>query len=383
MPSGAANTATPPTPAARTPKPEAYPGSELSDGERAIFYFIGQCLLAPADAVVIIDEPESHVHKAILGRLWDAIEGARPDCAFIYITHDLDFAATRPASAKYFLRSFDPTDGGRWDIEELPQDTGLPEHVVTVLVGSRKPVLFVEGTGDSLDLTIYRSHYSAFTIVPIEACDHVIHSVGSYSQSPALHRLGTVRGLVDADDRTSDEIKHLQTLGVYTLPVAEVENLLLMPNVFLALAEELYCTDPPARLAELTADITASATANLDAVCALYTRRRIDRQLKLVDINAKDLTTLQARFTAEIAKVDPSTVFAEIKAKLEQCIRANDLPGLLALYDNKGLLARAAIRLGLGGHPRTLLDKVTRLLGSPNGSKLRGELSNVLPPIPV
>jgi hypothetical protein len=362
---------------------EAYSGSEMSDGERAIFYFIGQCLLAPTNGIIIIDEPEGHVHKAILGRLWDAIEGARPDCAFIYITHDLDFAATRPASAKYFLRSFDPTHGGSWDIEELPQDTGLPEHVVTVLVGSRKPVLFVEGTGDSLDLTIYRSHYSAFTIVPIEACDHVIHSVGSYRQSPALHRLGAVRGLVDADDRTAEEIRHLQTLGVYVLPVAEVENLLLLPNVFLALAEAFYCADPPKLLAELTADITTSATADLEAVCARYTRRRIDRQLKLVDINAKDLATLQTRFTAELAKVDPATVFTEVKAKLEQCIRAKDLPGLLALYDNKGLLARAAIKLGFGGHPRALLDKVSRLLGSPNGSKLRDELSKVLPPITV
>jgi len=63
----------------------------MSDGERAIFYFLGQCLLAPADGAVIIDEPEGHVHKAVLGPLWSAIERARPDCAFIYITHESRF----------------------------------------------------------------------------------------------------------------------------------------------------------------------------------------------------------------------------------------------------------------------------------------------------
>jgi len=38
-----------------------YPASEMSDGERAIFYFLGQCLVAPDNGVIIIDEPEIHV----------------------------------------------------------------------------------------------------------------------------------------------------------------------------------------------------------------------------------------------------------------------------------------------------------------------------------
>lgn len=46
-----------------------YPASEMSDGERVIFYLLGHCLLAPASCVIIIDEPELHIHKAVLGKL--------------------------------------------------------------------------------------------------------------------------------------------------------------------------------------------------------------------------------------------------------------------------------------------------------------------------
>jgi len=49
-----------------------YSGSEMSDGERGIVYFLGQSLVAPDNAVIIVDEPESHVHRAILRRLWNA-----------------------------------------------------------------------------------------------------------------------------------------------------------------------------------------------------------------------------------------------------------------------------------------------------------------------
>jgi len=46
-----------------------YPGDEMSDGERVLFYLIGQCLEAPSNGIIIIDEPELHIHKAVLTRV--------------------------------------------------------------------------------------------------------------------------------------------------------------------------------------------------------------------------------------------------------------------------------------------------------------------------
>jgi ABC-type branched-subunit amino acid transport system ATPase component len=67
-----------------------YKASEMSDGERAIFYMIGQTLAAAENSLLIFDEPELHVHRSIMDKLWDDLEAARQDCAFVFITHDLE-----------------------------------------------------------------------------------------------------------------------------------------------------------------------------------------------------------------------------------------------------------------------------------------------------
>jgi len=75
-----------------------YKSSEMSDGERVIFYLIGQCLAAPHDGIIIIDEPELHLHKSVQPKLWSEIEKLRTDCLFVYLTHDVDFAAANACS---------------------------------------------------------------------------------------------------------------------------------------------------------------------------------------------------------------------------------------------------------------------------------------------
>jgi AAA domain, putative AbiEii toxin, Type IV TA system/Protein of unknown function (DUF4435) len=360
---------------------EAYPGSDMSDGERAIFYFLGQCLVASTDSAIIIDEPEGHVHKAILGPLWDAIEKARPDCGFLYITHDIDFAVSRPASAKYFIRSY-THDPPAWEIAELPICTGLPDNVVAEIVGSRKPILFVEGERGSLDVTIYRHQYADFTIVPIGSCEVVIRSVATYKGSAGLHWL-EAKGLVDADHRTADDVADLLAKQVSVLPVAELENILLLPEVFVTLADALLCTDSVKRLNDLTERVVQTARAHLDQVSARYTARQLDQSLKKVAHTASDLATLLASYRAEIARIDPETIFNEFKKELEGAISRQKLDAILGRYDNKGLLSLASNVLGLKG-ARELMERVERLLGDDEkGENLRTALSKVLPRITV
>ena len=83
-----------------SPSDQPYHSSEMSDGERVALYLIGTIVCVPPEQLVVVDEPELHVHKAVQARLWDAIETARPDIGFIYITHDLDFASSRTVVVK-------------------------------------------------------------------------------------------------------------------------------------------------------------------------------------------------------------------------------------------------------------------------------------------
>ena len=111
----------------RAEKPEnKYNASEMSDGERVIFYLIGEVLSAPENAILVIDEPEMHIHKSITKKLWDEIEKERADCTFIYLTHDIDFATSRQDAVRIWAKDF---DGSSWDYELLENNTNFPEQI--------------------------------------------------------------------------------------------------------------------------------------------------------------------------------------------------------------------------------------------------------------
>ncbi|WEX76865.1 AAA family ATPase [Sinorhizobium numidicum] len=358
-----------------------YNASEMSDGERAIFYMIGQTLVAEPNQVLIIDEPELHVHRSIMSKLWDELEAARPDCAFIFITHDLEFAAAR-AARKYVIRDYEPTP--RWTIDEVPADTGFDEDLATLILGSRRPILFVEGGRSSLDLPLYRCCYPEWTVVPRSSCTEVIHAVVTMRANEELTRI-TCCGIVDADDYSDEDKKYLSELGIETLPVSEIENLVLLPTISRAIAEADGYRDAELekRLGELAENIFQSIDSDekIEAVAVRYAKRRIDRMLKKVDLSkAKTIEQLEDELTERIGELNIRTLAERLKHQIHEAIRNRDLPGLLAHYDNKGLMNLAATKL----KSTRLTDFeswLTRTLRNKTAPNVVNAISNYLPKI--
>jgi ABC-type cobalamin/Fe3+-siderophores transport system ATPase subunit len=323
-----------------------YSASEMSDGERAIFYMLGQTLSAAQNSLIIFDEPELHIHPSIMSRLWDGIESMRPDCAFVFITHDLEFASSRVAN-KYVLKSYSPTPF--WDVEKVPQDSGFSEELTTLILGSRKPILFVEGSSSSLDIAIYRSCFTNWTIIPKGSCEEVIHSVVTMRNNTSLTRV-TCSGIVDADDYNDEDKAYLAGLGIATLPVSEIENLIVMPEVSAAIAKhEGYSgEDLEAILSTLRDQIfqLLNSEKSIEDVVVRYCRRRIDRTLKKVDLSAAEtITALKIKYNDETSSLDIESVAKDLRERIAGAIQNNDLPVLLKNYDNKGMLALAASHL--------------------------------------
>lgn len=204
----------------------SYKGKNMSDGERVALYLIAQSLCIPKNKIIIIDEPEIHLHRSIMNRLWNAIEKERNDCVFIYITHDTNFAASHKQAKKLWLKSF---DGINWDYE-LVKQTQLPEQLLLDILGNRKPVIFVEGTVDSFDTKLYSDIYSAYYVVPCGSCSAVISQTKAMKNNPQLHDVRCF-GIIDRDYRCDYEIERYKDDDIYTLKVAEVENLFLVEEV--------------------------------------------------------------------------------------------------------------------------------------------------------
>lgn len=358
-----------------------YSAAQMSDGERAIFYMIGQVLFAPS-GVIIFDEPELHVHRAVLGRLWDELEASRPDCAFVLITHDLEFAATR-TGRKLVVRSFSPPEN--WMVEEVPCDSGFDEQLATLILGSRRPILFVEGDGGSLDLAIYRACYPDVTVVARGGCEQVIRSVRTMRANAALTRV-TCAGLVDADSRTEADLASLAADGISVLPVSEVENLLLLPNVASAILDhdshdEL---EKAARLSKLKADLFAEAAKSdvQTAIVVEHCRRRIDRALKIISFeDVQDETELGSELTTRVDTIDVAAFAKEVRDAIIKAITDDDLEALLRVYDRKKHIIAIAARNLRGSHKEIFIGWVMRAIKDPKRRELRDAIKLVVPPI--
>lgn len=360
---------------------DQYDAGELSDGERVIFYLIGQCLLADS-GVIIIDEPELHINKSIIAKLWDCIESERIDCGFIYLTHDIDFSSSRRGSARYAVRSFDNSSGEpKWEIDPIPDETGLPEDIVTRIVGSRQSILFVEGNSGSLDAAIYRQIYNDFTMIPVGSCDGVIHSVSTFRTHAGLHRVGCA-GLVDADGRTYEQIETLNGMGVFVLPVSEVENLLLLPTAFIELAKLLMFDDEKAhqKLVEIKNAVFESAAQNIESFCLRYTRRRIDYLMKSIGLSSKNRDELSAEFDIRVKDINVIDIYSNIYDHFDKAIKNQEYEELLRLYDQKNLLSSAANILGQRGR-KELEAFVIRSIAINQGRGLLLSISEVLPSV--
>lgn len=361
-----------------------YSGSEMSDGERAVFYMLGQTLVAVENSLIIFDEPELHIHRSIMAKLWDAVESVRPDCAFLFITHDLEFASSRIAD-KYVLRQYSFNNSNpSWNIEKIPSDSGFDEELTTLILGSRKPILFVEGTGSSLDIALYRSCFPEWSIVPKGSCEEVIHSVVTMRRNASLTRI-TCSGIVDADDYSQDDRHYLQNLGIATLPVSEIENLILLPNVSSVIAqnEGHVGNELDKKLNDLASAIFESLNSAkvIEQVVTRYCKRRIDRMLKKIDFGeAETVDALADLYSYQTAQLNIESIAQEATDRIRQALENRDLPLLLANYDNKGLIALAAQHLK-GCRLKDFESWIVRVLKDDRVKGLTESIKDALPNI--
>ena len=323
-----------------------YKASDMSDGERAIFYLIGQTLVADEESVLLVDEPELHIHPAIMSKLWDELEAVRSDCAFVFITHDLEFAASR-AAQKFVIKDYSSTP--QWTIEEVPKETGFSEELTTLILGSRKPILFVEGGPNSLDMAIYRCCYPNWTVVPRGSCSEVIHSVVTMRNNADLTRVNC-SGIIDADDYSEEDTKYFAKLGIKILPVSEIENVILLPKVSRAIAKIEGHNNNEIKnvLAQLSDAVfeTVNSPEKIEKVVVRYCRRRVDRILKKIDLSEEETTgELIEGYLTQTQALDIEAIAKHATEQISQAINQKDLPKLLARYDNKGLMAVAASNL--------------------------------------
>ena len=215
-----------------------YDIAQMSDGERNAVILAANVLTVKPGTVLLIDEPERHLHRSIIEPLLSALFAQREDCMFIVSTHEVALPMADPEASVLVVRScrWAGNSASAWDAELIEKDVGLPEDVKRAILGSRERILFVEGQPQSLDLQLYSVLFPDISIIPVGGCDDVIKAVEGMRDSRALHDVEAF-GLIDGDNRDSADISRLRDKGIYSLNAYSVESIYFCSDAMNAVAQ--------------------------------------------------------------------------------------------------------------------------------------------------
>lgn len=322
------------------------PAEKLSQGEMAVLYYVAGTLYACQNAVIFIDAPSLFLHPTILNSLWNSIEALRPDCTFIYNSVDVEFVSSRSRNVILWVKSYD-AGKGEWEYEIINPGE-IREEIFIELIGSRKPVLFIEGDmTHSIDSKLYPLVFPDYTVKPLGSCDKVIETTRSFNGLTNMHHLES-HGIVDRDRRTEREVEYLRRKSVMVPDVAEVENLFLLEEVIrnMAKARGKNAAQVVKRVKKRSFEVFKS---HVQSQVLEHVRHRIKRQVDAkIDSKFPCITALEAHLRQLIKIINPRAQYKELLHNFHEILSTENYAELLKVFNHKPLISEIDVASMLG-----------------------------------
>lgn len=322
------------------------PAEQLSQGEMAVLYYVAGVLYAPQNAVVFIDAPSLFLHPTILNPLWNSIETLRPDCTFVYNSVDVEFVSSRSRNVILWVKSYDAAKA-EWEYEIMAPGE-ISEDIFIELVGTRRPVLFIEGDlTHSIDAKLYPLVFPDFTVKPLGSCDKVIETTRSFNGLTNLHHLESF-GIVDRDRRTDKEVEYLRNKKIMVPEVAEIENLFLLEDVVKNMAK-IRGKNPETVFARVKKQAISEFNRRIQAQVMEHVRHRVKREVDAkIDAKFSCITALEAHLRQLIKILNPRRHFIELNDKFRKIVVGKDYAGMLKVFNHKPLISECDVPQLLG-----------------------------------
>ena len=227
---------------------QKYDISQMSDGERNAVIIAASVVTAEPGTIMLIDEPERHLHRSIILPFLSALFDLRKDCAFIISTHEISLPSSDPEASTLVVRScqWQDEESISWEAEIIEANVDLPEDLRQAILGSRKRILFVEGTSNSLDFQLYNMLFPDISVRPVGSCTDVEKMVKGLRNASDMHHTKAF-GLIDRDYREERNAADLSENNIFSLNVYSVESLYYCEESIRAVAKhqgEILGRDP-------------------------------------------------------------------------------------------------------------------------------------------
>ena len=307
----------------------------LSDGERCILFYIGSVLLAPENSYIVVDEPETFLNAAVYNELWDLLISERHDCQFIFASHNMDFVQSRSNATYVWCKKFEAPYNLDYQILEESQE--MPLSLLTEVSGTKKPILFCEGTKTSLDYQIYSKLFSEFCFVkPVQGHKQVIQHTKAYNNLQHLHG-NTAYGIIDNDWMDESSIQVYKEQGIFVLPFNEVEMILVDEEVVKSCLHFDDDKEKQQKIRNLQQNIIRSCEEKKDKIISIALKKRLDEFMESHFIEKSEPNEHDAHvFLDSLAsEFDVDSTFNKINSIVVESLASSDFSRILKICNLK------------------------------------------------
>ena len=319
-----------------------YNVNAMSDGEKVTLYYILHVILASKDSYIIVDEPETFLNTSVANRLWNSLEEIRPDCKFIYLSHNINFIMSRKLAKLIWCVEY--TYPNKWVLEDVEfQDSLLPKELMISLLGTQKTILFCEGIVDEVsDYSFYSSLFSDKVFVyPVGGHREVIQYVRKFNSS-LLNGYYNAVGIIDHDFLSEETIDDYLKDKIFTLPFNEIETALLcdelLENVVSLYADESTTKAKIARFKEEAFELLKS---NKGKIVSENVKYYIEEQITTYKItNAQNFETIIDGVNGWFNELKEKDLFKLYDDKISSIIEHKDYNEFLKISSLKSALSR-------------------------------------------
>lgn len=316
--------------------------NSMSDGEKVMVYYICHVLLAKENSFIIVDEPETFLNPANFNRLWDALESYREDCRFIYISHVVDFIVSRTAADLLWCKSYNHPN--KWEIKAISnnEESSFSNELLPELLGSKKPILFCEGDKSSIDYLLYSNIFrEEFIVHPVGGHLEVINNTKAYNKS--IFAQGNIAyGIIDNDLMSEERIEAYEHHNVYTLPVNEIEMVLLIPEVIeYHLKQNFEEADVERKLQQFTDEFIDKCKEMKEVIINEKAKKEFDREMSQYRASSpREVSSLIEEAKDWLDTNDLEERISIFSDKLDKSIKERSYMELLKLCPLKGAVTK-------------------------------------------
>ena len=247
----------------------------------------------------------------------------------------MDFVQSRTNATYLWCKKFEAPYNLEYQILEESQE--MPLSLLTEVSGTKKPILFCEGTKTSIDYQIYSKLFSDLCFVkPVQGHKQVIQHTKAYNDLQQIH--GNIAfGIIDNDWMDEESIQDYKDINIIVLPFNEIEMILVDESVVKSVLPFDDNTEQQRKFNNFKNAIISSCREKKDKIINIALKKRLDEFMEshLIEKSEPTKEDVEEFLKDLVNEFNPSSTVDNITFIVEESLASSDFSRILKICNLK------------------------------------------------